>query len=302
MINPVERLSDDGLALFLYHGVVRENKCEIRNYTGKHRILDDFHANIKGLSEAGVALTLDEVLEHCWTNTPFPAKSYAITFDDGFENNYSVAAPVLDEFKIPACFYITTGFVQDNAMSWIDRIEFLIEKLNQTSVRLPWETEARYLEGRASKISLLAEVRRHVKSEASFKVNDFISELYNQAGVDEVFASNHPLDLKMSWQQVREISTHERFTVGGHTHTHAIMSFLNAEELLFEVDTSLDLLSKNAGVGSRHYSYPEGLRHCYNQEVIDLLKARGVECSPSAEDGLVKPGDDPFHFSRILVG
>ena len=36
-----------------------------------------------------------------------PKRSFVITFDDGFENNYSVAAPMLDDLNIPATFYFS---------------------------------------------------------------------------------------------------------------------------------------------------------------------------------------------------
>lgn len=35
----------------------------------------------------------------------------AITFDDGYEDNWTHAAPLLDRFAMPATFFVTTGFV-----------------------------------------------------------------------------------------------------------------------------------------------------------------------------------------------
>ena len=45
------------------------------------------------------------------------------SFDDGFKNNYSVAAPILDEFQIPAVFYISIELVNTNMMFWVDVLE-----------------------------------------------------------------------------------------------------------------------------------------------------------------------------------
>ena len=56
-----------------------------------------------------------------------PRNAYAITFDDGFENNYSLAAPILDDFNLPATFYFSTDFIENNSMSWIDKIEYCVE-------------------------------------------------------------------------------------------------------------------------------------------------------------------------------
>ena len=44
-----------------------------------------------------------------------------ITFDDGFKENYSTIAPILDEMKIPATFFFTSNllkFQSDVKMFW----------------------------------------------------------------------------------------------------------------------------------------------------------------------------------------
>ena len=49
---------------------------------------------------------MDEVVFIKKNNQKISKKSFVITFDDGFENNYSIAAPVLDDLNIPATFSI----------------------------------------------------------------------------------------------------------------------------------------------------------------------------------------------------
>lgn len=50
-------------------------------------------------------------------------KSVLITFDDGFQDNFSIAIPILKKYNIPAIFFITTGLVGSEMkglkmMSW----------------------------------------------------------------------------------------------------------------------------------------------------------------------------------------
>ena len=40
-----------------------------------------------------------------------------------------LAAPILNDLNIPATFYITTDFITNNSMSWIDMIEDSISKI-----------------------------------------------------------------------------------------------------------------------------------------------------------------------------
>ena len=44
----------------------------------------------------------------------------AITFDDGYQDNLKVAAPILVEHGLPACFFITTGFIGSSTVPWWD--------------------------------------------------------------------------------------------------------------------------------------------------------------------------------------
>ena len=105
----------------------------------------------------------------------------------------------------------------------------------------------------------------------------------------------------MSWMQVSEANKSDLLTIGGHSHTHSILSYLNSEQLNYEIDTSLELLDKKADVQSLHYSYPEGLKHCYSDNVIKELKKRGVRCCPTAISGKNNASDDLFHLRRIMI-
>ena len=296
-----DQLRQDELAIFLFHGVLRENRYAVRNYTRKHIDQQDFATFVRHLRERGTPLSLDDVVEHHKTGTPFPPYAFAITFDDGFENNASVAAPILDDLNIPATFYVTTDFIASNRMSWIDRIEWALESVNIVSLGFPWRETGETVTNSEDMKTLLNEIRARVKSDATINPDDFATDIQRQCGLPETWSSDDPLDQKMSWGQVRGLNEAPLFRVGGHTHTHAIMSFLSSQALAEEIEISMSLLAVNAGVEPAHYSYPEGLAHCYSDRVIDALKARGVVCCPTAEGGVNKVSTDLFRLRRIFV-
>ncbi len=45
----------------------------------------------------------------------------AITFDDGYVDNYRDAAPILSRFGLPACFFVITNFIGSTCVPWWDR-------------------------------------------------------------------------------------------------------------------------------------------------------------------------------------
>jgi len=295
-----EHLSDDRLAIFLVHGVIPRQVHPVRNYTGKHLEADLFAKVIARLARKGHALSMDEILAHCESGTPFPPRAFAMTFDDGFENNLSVAAPIMADHKVRSMIYITSGFIEENGMSWIDRIEYAVEDAPIQDLAVDWAPRPFRLGDAASRIEFLRAVRKHVKNDPKVAPNAFADVLCARLGKPGRLSSQDPLDLKLSWNQVRDAGG-GLMTFGGHSHTHPILSFLSPSELAFELDTSLALMKDKSGIGPVHYSYPEGLAHCFSDEVIAQLKARGVRCCPTAIDGLNPPGTDPFLLRRVMV-
>lgn len=300
-MSPTARLSDDSLAIFLFHGVVEKSSYPVRNYTRKHLEKDYFYQLIKILKQAGHPLSMNNVIEHHQQGEPFPPRAFAITFDDGFENNYSVAAPILSDLNVPATFYVTTGFIEDNEMSWIDRIEYCLENTPAGELSFPWTEQTYPFQTVAAKIRLLEYLRGYVKRDASIDLEALVSAIFEQCGLPEIWQSDDPLDLKMSWDQVQELHRSQNFIVGGHTHRHKILAFLSSAELETEVKTSVDLLAQKADIHPRHYSYPEGLAHCYSDEVIKVLMNYGICCCPTAIDGVNHPADNLFHLKRIAI-
>jgi peptidoglycan/xylan/chitin deacetylase (PgdA/CDA1 family) len=298
MTSYAQHLIEDGYVVFLLHGVIRTQAHSVRNYTRKHLPLDDFTVFLRGLKSAGTPISLSEVVEATANRTRLPPRAFAITFDDGFENNASIAAPVLDDMKIPACFYLTTRFVDEGAGSWIDLIEHAVEHSGVEAIdvageRMPCAT-------RGEKIAVLDRVRRLVKNDRAIDPYAFAADMRARLGVT-ANPADAQLDEKMTWEQARQLEAHPRFLVGGHSHTHRILAFLQPAELHAEIATSLELLRKNLRGPITHYSYPEGLAHCYSPAVIESLRSEGIVCCPTAEHGVNRVGEDLFRLKRIMV-
>lgn len=296
-----QKLSKDGLLILLFHGVVRDNNYAVRNYIRKHIEVNYFRDVLSCLKSIGCCLSIDEVVDYHKKGEGYPANSFCITFDDGFENNLSVAAPVLDELGLPAIFYVTTDFIENGTMSWTDKCEYALEKTEKKSLRLPWSNQEIAIRTAEEKIDLMHELRNYIFQDCSKNPSLLTSWLYEILDMDMPLTTDDPLDKKLSWNQVKEINSHHLFSIGGHTHTHSIMSGLTPNNLDYEIDVSLGLLKDKAGIVTEHYAYPQGKANHYSKEVISALEKRGIICCPTAIDGVNYADTGLFDLYRHMV-
>ncbi len=71
-----------------------------------------FHDQIKYLDQRGYHfVSLGEIIEWCSGNAGLPEKSIGITFDDGYEDNYHNAFPVLKEFGAKATIFLIYDYM-----------------------------------------------------------------------------------------------------------------------------------------------------------------------------------------------
>jgi peptidoglycan/xylan/chitin deacetylase (PgdA/CDA1 family) len=91
-----------GAIILLYHSIGAND----RPFTV---LPDSFAKQMSWLRASGFNIvSLDRLAEYCEAGT-IPKKTLAITFDDGYQDNYTNAFPILQRHGIPATIFITTG-------------------------------------------------------------------------------------------------------------------------------------------------------------------------------------------------
>ena len=62
-----------------------------------------------------VPIKLTELLDHIEKGTSIPDNAILITFDDGFENNYTLAYPIFEALSIPFTIFTVNSFIGKKA-------------------------------------------------------------------------------------------------------------------------------------------------------------------------------------------
>ena len=55
-----------------------------------------------------------EIIVRSRTDHPF----VCLTFDDGYQDNYNIAYPILKQYEVPFAIYVTTGFIDNRLPMW----------------------------------------------------------------------------------------------------------------------------------------------------------------------------------------
>ena len=94
--------------VFMYHHV-SPHKSDMVTVTP-----DVFEAQMRFLAEAGYkTLSADELVEFAGGNLVIKEKAVAITFDDGYIDNYVYAFPVLKKYNIKATIFLVADWVEE---------------------------------------------------------------------------------------------------------------------------------------------------------------------------------------------
>jgi peptidoglycan/xylan/chitin deacetylase (PgdA/CDA1 family) len=179
-----------------------------------------------------------------------PGKKYAmLTFDDGYYNNV-LALPVLEQFKVPALFFISTNHVRENKCFWWD--VYYRESL------------ARGVKEREAYYGALA-----MKGK---KTEEIESELAERFGAD-VLRPRGDIDRPFTPAELKEFARHPWVRLGNHTANHAILTNYSDEEIYAQVKQAQDDLEAMTGVRAAAIAYPNG---GHDQRVVNICEKAGL--------------------------
>ncbi len=286
-----------------YHGVTNSKSKGIENFSGKHIQKKIFENQMKILKKKCKILSIDEVIYHLNKKKPFEKDSVAISFDDGFKNNFTVAVPILKKLKIPSIFYLCPGLIENysSEMFWVDKIEACISnsrinflKFNFKKYKFSMKVKTNY-----QKIIAIKKLKKLCKSVNVNNKNEIIEKIISNTKIN-------PLNIKCknyeiaNWNLIKKsILGNKLFTIGGHSMFHDILTKINKKHVSNDIRNVISLIKKRTKIKVKHFSYPEGKQ---NKNIINILKKNKILSSPLAYGFKNSNKTNPFHINRVMVG
>jgi peptidoglycan/xylan/chitin deacetylase (PgdA/CDA1 family) len=286
-------------AILMYHSVLADPSQQADSLGGIVHSESAFRAQMELLARDYHPISLDQTVKHLLNGEDFPKRSVVITFDDGYADNYEVALPILDQFAVPATFYVTVDCVENKRLPWPSRLRFAFRRTKQTS----W-TDSK-ADSNAKSWNLSSPPNRE---EAFLAACDAGCQLSGAAQEEFIRRIEHELQaslpvesgsLMMSYDQLRELAGHGHI-VGSHTMTHPNMAQLKADDAQRELAESKQRLESSLGAPIKHFSYPcPALSPHWSEWTVEQSRAVGYDTAVTTNSGLTRRGDELLCLKRL---
>ena len=251
-----------------------------------------FERQMAHVARAYRVLPLDEAVDRLARND-VPPNALCITFDDGYRDNLTHAAPILARHRLPATVFLATGFIGTTAVPWFDRLAAAFKAATAPSFTAPWGG-ATVIDGTAARLDAVARSQAHVKglphAAAVEQVERICAAVAPRAGE----AAKNAM---LGWDDVHALRG-LGCAIGAHTVTHPILSRMDDEQAAWEIDESRRMIQAGCGAAPRAFAYPNGQPVDYTAATVRLVRQAGFDCAVTTRFGLNGPATPAFELRR----
>jgi len=202
-----------------------------------------------------------------WTHLKhdtMPSKTCAITFDDGWADNFEYAYPILNELKVPATIFLVSDMIGTEKTFWPERLARLVTTVAGNYPQYWSRPELKWLQENPANYRFsetlptrdeLSALIACAKDYSDQEIHDRLTHIENTLQLD---IKNHMPSL-LNWHQVTEMVDSGLIDAGSHTCNHIRLNKHTPKELLSkEIVTSKKVIEKHIGHKVKTFCFPNG--------------------------------------------
>lgn len=299
------RLDRQGRMTFPFIKRRRRRNCQILAY---HRINDDgdrffpaisvktFEQQMRVLADCFTVCPLDELIERIKCDD-LPESAVAVTFDDGYCDNYTNAFPILKRYSVPATIFLATDVIGTGRQLWHDEVFAAFRE-----TRVP-ELLDRGLGNRTlpltslpTKLQAQTEILKYLWSLDRVAREMAIGRLRKALHVEET--SERTARLMLTWEEVSEMYRCG-IQFGAHTGSHPALSKLKPEDARDEIRRSKSAIERVLSATVNTFAYPSGRPGDFTATSKALVEEAGFDCALTTIFGNNEAGTDLYEMRRI---
>lgn len=264
--------------IMLYHGFCRGAARDTSH--PKFMPIDEFEEQIRLFTRYRRPLQLEDLPRGT-------QEGIAVTFDDGYANNYHLAFPILQKYQFPACVLVATGFVDRKVPLWGDWLDFLVHGAARRYSVFEWRDERIALDLRSplNLGTVIRQLKGRLNSMPIAEIHGFLRDLEAHLQVAYDWGQVPEPLLPLRWDDIRAMRCSGLVSFGAHTVSHPVLAacpeFVQRSEL---VDSKLRL-EKELRESCKIFAYPYGKYGDYTERTTQFVKEAGYQVALSAESG-----------------
>ena len=226
-----------------------------------------------------------------------------LTFDDGYVNNHRLALPLLAKHRAPALFFVSTRHMAEQRIFWTDVVVTAIQATALTELDLrdfglsihrfhPVDDDQRWND--IQRLLVTIKMAGNADHPNVAAVLGHLCETH-AAVLDEHLPRFRPLNV----EEVREMAGSDWCTFGGHGHDHGILTYLDDEQLDYNLREPRRILEETTGAPVVDLAYPNG---DHDQRVLEHVATAGYTRAFTTLSGLTHTDTAPLALPRLGVG
>jgi len=281
------------LTVLAYHRITDVNAPDFYGFAPNvSASVSDFEKQMKWVSENFNVIDLDQLRQYILADATLPPRPLLITFDDGYQDNYDNAFPILKKYNLPGVIFTVTGRMTNPTPLWWDVCAQAFRESKVSEADLP------YIGVRQINESTQSEFMEAVKKYPTAEIDSAIEQLCTALQVTPEAKA-----LFFSWDEVREL-VDNGVACQPHTVTHPIMTRIPLEQRVEELKQSRDDLLEHTNQTVDTFAYPNGTPVDYDKETIMALHELGYKMAVTLSPGperLATVKRYPMQIRRVFL-
>jgi peptidoglycan/xylan/chitin deacetylase (PgdA/CDA1 family) len=246
---------------------------------------------------------LSRIIDYLDDDIALPSNPIVITIDDGFDDVYTNAFPILKGLDIPATLFITTSFLEEEKTIWYERLAHFILQTDYRIVIADLAFEIPASKDISVRRQYYSQLVERLKLVPNGKRIELLNELYEKYG-ENYYATSidiRNLSRPLNWEQIVEMSE-SILEVGSHSLTHPVFTSLTNENLRRELVDSKNILESAMGIKIDSIAYPVGTKIAFDERVKAATSDAAYKLGLTYVEGRNNPKKlDRFALKRVHI-
>jgi len=278
------------LVVFGWHNVEKTWYSDPRRGSGPRGLAQQ----LRLLRTFANVLPLESALADLTEGRPLPPRAVALTFDDGYRDNLTVAGPILRDLGLPATCFLVPGLLSRTAKPWWEELAHAVA--HATVDEITWEQRRHPLRTIVERRAALSPLVQGLKDRDRTAREASVEKIVELLAPSRRF---HTDEHFMDWNEALRLRDY--MTIGSHSLHHAILSQEDDAAQTADLCSARAQLQERLEVEAPVLAYPNGSAADYASGTLKAAQRAGHSHAVTTRPGVNKATTPRFEVRRIMM-